>query len=237
MVMLDIGDVLPDFPAYRVALVAAWDLRVAVERSADLAEAVDKAERTVATLFGATPPAEIPSIKLWRDAYRAFGVKKTSYRSSAERLLRSVQQGRGLPRVNTLVDAYNAISALHLMPVGADDLEKIVPPLAFRRARPGDSFVALGDDSARDDPPKDGEIVYADAQKLLCRRWNWYQDGRGAVSAETTRAVLTVQSLTPAPAVERAAAELCDWIADHCGGGTAWAVAEAGTPRVTVADN
>ena len=136
MVMLDIGDVLPDFPAYRVALVAAWDLRVAVERSADLAEAVDKAERTVATLFGATPPAEIPSIKLWRDAYRAFGVKKTSYRSSAERLLRSVQQGRGLPRVNTLVDAYNAISALHLMPVGADDLEKIVPPLAFRRARP-----------------------------------------------------------------------------------------------------
>ena len=87
--------------------------------------------------------AEIDELQAWRAAYKAFGVKKTSYRSSAERLLKQVQQGRGLPRINSLVDTYNAISARHRMPIGADDLAKVAGPLAFRYARPEDDFFAL----------------------------------------------------------------------------------------------
>ena len=30
------------------------------------------------------------------------------------------------------------------------------------------------------DPPKEGEVVYADARHVLCRRWNWRQDARTA---------------------------------------------------------
>ena len=44
------------------------------------------------------------------------------------------------------------------------------------------------------DPPKAGEVVYADARHVLCRRWNWRQDARSAVSTRTRRAALTVQS-------------------------------------------
>ena len=45
-----------------------------------------------------------------------------------------------------------------------------------------------------DDPPKPGEVVYADAAKVLCRRWNWRQDARSAVTPATRRVVLTAQS-------------------------------------------
>jgi DNA/RNA-binding domain of Phe-tRNA-synthetase-like protein len=232
-VTLDIADIAGDFPAYRVALVVAHDLAVAAERPAKLERVIAAVEDEVAHRLQATPLAELPELQAWRAAYKAFGVRKTSYRSSVERLLKAVQQGRGLPRVNALVDAYNAVSVHHRMPIGADDLARLENPLAFRYARPGDSFVALGDPEGRDDPPKDGEVVYADAGKVLCRRWNWYQDARSATSLDTASAVLTVQSLDADPVP--AAAHLADWLAEYCGGTCAWAVADAAHPAVSVA--
>src|SRR6185503_13983361 len=104
-----------------------------------------------------------------------------------------------------------------------------VPPLAFRFARAGDSFVALGGDG-QDDPPKAGEVVYADEQKCLCRRWNWYQDGRSAISPQTRRAVLTVQALEDEPRVEVAAEELAGLLTAHCGATVRWAVADRANP-------
>jgi len=235
LVSLDIRHLAADFPHYRVALVVALDLEIAAQRSAALEREVAEAEAEIAATIGDKPASEVPELKAWRDAYKGFGIKKTSYRSSVERLIRSIQQGRGLPRVNALVDAYNVASALSLMPVGADDLDKVAGALAFRRARPGDSFIRLGDESAAEDPPRDREVVYADARHVLCRRWNWAQDARSAITAATRRAVLSVQSLAPAPAVEGAAADLCQRLGRHCAARTAWAVADAGRPLVEVA--
>ena len=231
-VTLSVAEVTDAFPAYRVALVVARGLEIAEERSPGLAQAIAEIETAAAEALGEQALAELPELQAWRSAYKAFGVKKTSYRSSVERLLKAVQQGRGLPRVNSLVDAYNALSVRHRMPVGADDLDLVVGGLAFRPSRPGDSFIALGDAEVRDDPPKPGEIVYADAEKLLCRRWNWYQDARSATSPSTRAAVLTVQSLDadPGPAAE----ELCAWLAEHCAATCAFSVADQGRPAVTV---
>ena len=57
--------------------------------------------------------------------------------------------------------------------------------------------MAAGEDGAgasAEDPPKEGEVVYADAEKVLCRRWNWRQDARSLVTPETRRAVVTLQA-------------------------------------------
>ena len=43
------------------------------------------------------------------------------------------------------------------------------------------------------DPPKAGEVVYADEEKVLCRRWNWRQDARSVIRPDTRRAVVTLQ--------------------------------------------
>lgn len=235
MVELDIAELLPVFPDVRIALLIADGLAIPPGSPPAVAAVVQAAEREAAVGLAGRELAELPELAAWRAAYKAFGVKKTSYRCSVERLLKAVARGEGLPRVNALVDLYNAVSARCRLPVGADDRAAIAPPLAFRFARAGDSFVALGDAAAAEDPPKPGEVVYADATKCLCRRWNWYQDARSAIGPRTRAAVLTLQGLGPtADRVEAAAAELAGLLAAHCGAGCAWAVADAGQPRVAV---
>jgi len=235
MIVLDIADIAAAFPNFRVALVVADGLTIPAGQPPGIAGLLADTDAAVATALAGAALADLPEVACWRDAYRAFGVKKTSYRSSVERLLKAVQRGGALPRVNPFVDLYNAVSARHRLPIGADDLDRVTPPLAFRHARPGDSFVALGDAAEAPDPPKPGEVVYADAEKCLCRRWNWYQDGRSAIGAATRRAVLTVQGLGPGAAgVEAASSELAERLARHFGARVAWAVADRAGPRASV---
>lgn len=234
MVSLSIAEVLSDFPEYRVALVVADNLAIAPVRPPALATAITEVEAAVAATIGETPLGELDALVAWRAVYKAFGVRKTSYRSSVERLLKSIGQGRGLPRVNSLVDTYNAISARHAMPVGADDLDRVAGALAFRYADGSEDFVRLGDAAAHGDPPKPGEVIYADAEKVLCRRWNWHQHAGSAITPTTRRAVLTVQSLGTGGLVETAAEELCRWLAEHCAAACDFAVAEDGRAEVTV---
>jgi DNA/RNA-binding domain of Phe-tRNA-synthetase-like protein len=235
-VTLDIAELGATFPAYRVALIVARGLRIESMPVPAIDQYMAESERQAAIGLVGRELAELPELAVWREAYKAFGVKKTSYRSSVERLLKAIQRGTGLPRVSTLVDIYNAISARYRLPIGADDLDRLSPPLAFRYSRPGDSFVALGDATAAPDPPKPGEVVYADAEKCLCRRWNWYQDGRSACSTSTTSAVLTVQSLGPVHGgtLEDAARELCRRITSVCGGSAQFGVADRVRPSVSV---
>ncbi|MDH3234355.1 MAG: phenylalanine--tRNA ligase beta subunit-related protein, partial [Alphaproteobacteria bacterium] len=209
-VALSIEDVLDRFPDYRVALVVARDLTIPELPPKPIETYVSATESAVADEWTDRPVSEIAEVAAWRRAYKQFGIRKTSYRPSVERLIRHIQRHGRLPRVNALVDLYNAVSVAFRMPAGADDLEKLVPPLAFRFSRPEDSFIALGDAEHKDDPPKPGEVVYADQRHVLCRRWNWYQDDRTATSAVTRRAVITVQSIAGAGghAVEDAAATL-----------------------------
>jgi len=232
---LHISEVSGSFPSFRVALVVATELVIPRERPPRLDAFIEETTARVARSLAGIDLADVPELKGWRQAYRAFGVKKTSYRSSVERLLKNIQRAAGLPRVNALVDAYNAISALYRMPIGADDLDRVSPPLAFRYARPADTFIALGDAAATPDPPQAGEVVYADAEKCLCRRWNWYQDARSAVAPHTTRAVLTVQTLADNDSgLQDAASRLADLISECCGGRIRWAIAHAAAPVVAV---
>ena len=91
--------------------------------------------------------------------------------------------------------------------------------------------MALGDAAATQDPPKPGEVVYADAEKCLCRRWNWYQDARSPITGATTAAVITIQGLgSSASRVDAAAEELSALLEEHCAATCRWAVAEAGRP-------
>jgi DNA/RNA-binding domain of Phe-tRNA-synthetase-like protein len=80
-------------------------------------------------------------------------------------------------------------------------------------------------------------VVYADAVKCLCRRWNWYQDARSAIRPTTRRAVLTIQSNCPETAgqAEAAAEELSLRLVEACGGRAVWRIADAAMPEATLA--
>jgi DNA/RNA-binding domain of Phe-tRNA-synthetase-like protein len=216
---ISIDEVIAAFPDYRVAVVVAEGLTIAPERPAALDALIAGREAEARARWGGTELAQIPGIAAWRAAYKGFGIKQTRYRSSVERLLKNVLAGRPLARVNTFVDLYNAVSLRAVLPLGADDLDSIAPPLAFRYARVGDSFIDMAGSEAGEEPeaPKPGEVVYADANYVLCRRWNWRQDARSLITAGTRRAVVTVQA-NGAGDVAAAAADLIDFIVKFCAG-------------------
>ena len=219
---LTVAEIVEAFPTYRVGVVVAEDLRIAPERPDALGALIRAREGAARARWGGMELARIPGIAAWREAYRGFGIKQTRYRSSVERLIKNTLAGRDLPRVNTFVDLYNAVSLAHVLPLGADDLDEVAPPFAFRYARPDDSFVDMADaasegETAEPEAPKPGEVVYADATKVLCRRWNWRQDARSLIRPQTARAIVTVQANGWGD-VTTATADLADLIGRFCGG-------------------
>ena len=232
MPRLSIEELVGRFPEFRVAVIVAEGLAIG-ERDAALDAEILEAEAGARARWAGVELSAIPGVAAWRSAYRAFGIKKTSYRSSVERLLKRVLAGDSLPRVNALVDHYNMVSLDEGLCLGCDDLDKLCGDLAFRYARAGDTFLDMGAAAGEDpnDPPKAGEVVYADEAHVLCRRWNWRQDARSAITPATRRVVLTAQS-NGAGDVEAAAARLVEGIARVCGGGARFWVAHEGRPSV-----
>lgn len=234
---LSIESLVDRFPDFRVAFVVAAPLTVAPARSAALAEEIAAAEAACRARWAGTELSAIPGVAVWRTAYKGFGIKRTSYRSSVERLIKRVLAGQPLPEINNLVDLYNRVSLVSGLCLGCDDLDKTEGDLVFRFSKPDDTFIDMGAEAGEDpnDPPKDGEVVYADARHVLCRRWNWRQDARSAAGPETRRAVLTAQS-NGSGEVEAAAADLARLIARECGAGSRIEVLDRARSTATIDD-
>ncbi len=219
MSFLSIEEITERFPHFRVAFVLAGELAIGPERSPRLTREIAAAEDECRRRCAGIELAAIPEVAAWRSAYKGFGIKRTSYRSSAERLIKRVLAGEPLPRINALVDLYNMVSLETRLCLGCDDFDKTSGDLVFRFAKAGDSFVDMGAEASEDpnDPPKEGEVVYADGRHVLCRRWNWRQDARTASSLTTRRAVVTAQS-TGVGEVAAAADRLVGLIGRECAG-------------------
>ncbi|WP_439575661.1 B3/B4 domain-containing protein [Phreatobacter sp.] len=234
-VTLTIADLTERFPAFRVAVLLCEDLRIPAERPAALDSLIAEREDAARAAHAGRDLAEIDGIAAWRAAYRSFGIKKTSYGCSVERLMKNALAGRTLPSINAFVDAYNAVSLASVACCGADDLDKTTPPFAFRFARPGDSFIDMGAEAGEDpnDPPKEGEVVYADARHVLCRRWNWRQDARTIITPATRRAILTIQT-NGSGDLDAAVADATDLLGRFCGARVSVAVADRSSPAVAL---
>ncbi len=118
-------------PDYRALLVAVGGLAAGEsdEKSEVLLRAAEEAARAE---LGDWAPEELPHVAAWRDAYRSFGARPQRTRNSLEALLR--RAATGLPRVNRLTDMYNAVSVLHRIPLGGEDLTRYAgrhPPSSY----------------------------------------------------------------------------------------------------------
>ena len=154
-----------------------------------------EAETHVKEMLSNYPVTEFPHIAAWREAYKAFGAKPQKTRNSLEALTRRAQNG--LPRVNRLTDIYNAISVKHQIPLGGEDLDKYDGSPFLIRATGQEQFQTFASGEPQMELAAPGEPIWSDDTGITCRRWNWRQGPRTALTDETTRVLFILDALEP----------------------------------------
>ncbi|MFE9363279.1 B3/4 domain-containing protein [Streptomyces sp. NPDC006978] len=172
----------------------------------DSSALLDDAVRRLTERLGGRAPHEDPHVAAWREVYTAFGAKPSRTRNSAEALARRALTDAGLPRINRLVDLYNAISVAHLIPVGGEDTDHIRGAMRLVRSAGQEPFPTVAGGEEAVEHPEPGEVVWRDDEAVTCRRWNWRQGTRTRLTEESVNAVFLLEGLTPATAAELGAA-------------------------------
>lgn len=137
--------------------------------------------------------SSLDSIKAWRAAFAATGVRPTQYRCAAESLLRRLRTHGDIPQLHPLVDLGNALSVRWAVPVAVIDLDRVQGSLRVTRAVGEEEHETFAGDIEHPEP---GEVVYVDdGGHAHSRRWCWRQSARSVISPATRRALVVLEAL------------------------------------------
>jgi DNA/RNA-binding domain of Phe-tRNA-synthetase-like protein len=143
-------------------------------------------------------------------------------------------RGDELPAVSSLVDIGTAVSLNHLMPVGAHALDEVAQDVSLRFASGEETFIPFGSDTP--ESPAPGEVILAEGDVVLTRRWVWRQADHTLVVPGTKAVVFNIDALDGRSDAEFETImdEVELLIHDHCGGTTTCAVLSAASPSVEI---
>jgi DNA/RNA-binding domain of Phe-tRNA-synthetase-like protein len=122
--------------------------------------ALQACEERIAKLADPRTILEAPAILATRAGYKALGKDPARYRGSAEALLRRLIAGKGLPRINSVVDVINLVSVESRLPIGLYDLAHVEGAIEFRAGRAGETYKGIG----KYDLNLEGLPLFADAK-------------------------------------------------------------------------
>jgi len=143
---VEIKDSLSEmFPGLGVLQIQVRDL-VIKDKDPRLEEAKSRVCSKIRDSIGSPDQVKDQRIlRAYRDFYWRVGIDPTKTRPAGEALVRRIVSGRGLPQINTFVDAYNIASAESFIAIAAFDLARVDPDgLVMRRARAGEEFLGIG---------------------------------------------------------------------------------------------
>ncbi len=172
-------------------------------------------------------------IKVWREAFKKFKIKKGA-RSSIEALLKRVHSGNQLGTINPLVDIYNSVSLRYALPCGGEDIDTFVGDIRLTKAVGNENFVVLGTDKS--EPPYEGEIVYKDNEGAICRCWNWRESVRTMLTENTRNAFLCIELIDEkrTEEFENALKDLEKAVQDNLGGTCKVSILDINNKEVTI---
>jgi len=107
----------------------------------------------------------LPTVRAYRDFFWKVGIDPTKNRPAAEALIRRILGGKTIPRINTLVDAYNLASIKTEIALAAFDANELKGDLLMRFAEKGEKFLGIGMEKPM--LLQGGEIVVSDSEKLV----------------------------------------------------------------------
>ncbi len=113
--------------------------------------------------FGNMAPSEDPVVSAIRRMYRDVGWEPTKYRPSSEALVRRLLKGKGLYRINNVVDYGNLVSAKFHIPMGLYDLDKVKGDIFIDTGKEGESYVGISKPQIR----ATGKIILRDNEGVF----------------------------------------------------------------------
>ena len=152
-------------------------------------------EQQVIERFKGSVISECPQIRVWREAYSAFGAKPKKYHCSIEAMVKRIMNGGEIPNINNMVNLYNYISLKHLVSVGGDDADKIEGNVHLTLAKGDEKFQEMG--LIKTTNPHVGEAIFKDDNEVLCRRWNWHQCEKTKITEESKNINLQIEGVGP----------------------------------------
>ncbi|MEW5900139.1 MAG: phenylalanine--tRNA ligase beta subunit-related protein [Acidobacteriota bacterium] len=229
------NEVFARFPGYARGVVIAHGVRNG-DSSAELITLLREAESSLRTRLTIDQVNAEPRFASWREAFRWFGAKPSDFRASVEAMARRVLRNQEIPSINALVDIGNTISLRHLMPAGGHAIDVVKQEITLRPAKGEEDFVAFG--STELEHPVSGEIILAEGNIILTRRWCWRQANHTLTLPETTAIEFNVDGLPPIPRseVEEACQEMIALTTRFCGGRARYEVLSRENPRIKLSE-
>ena len=195
------------FPQAAVGVVVVKGMKPAAQIPQEDVDAIaallDRANIDAERHLTSDTISENAPVKAWREAYRLFKTKKGA-RCSIENLLKRVLKGKPVGHITPAVDIYNTVSLTHALPVGGEDIDAMDGDIRLGITEGGDAFRPLGEEENA--PTLEGELCYRDDAGAICRCWNWRDGERTALTDDSKKAFLIIESVDPARADDLAAA-------------------------------
>ncbi|MDA4134508.1 MAG: phenylalanine--tRNA ligase beta subunit-related protein [Thaumarchaeota archaeon] len=160
-----------------------------------------------------------PIFRAYRDFFWRVGIDPTKLRPAGEALTRRILAGRDLPRINTLVDAYNLVSVETSIAIAAFDAAKVTEgELVMRKSVVGEPFHGIG--MASPDSLSGSEIVIEDIRSGKLIAVYPYRDSDETKVNERTEGVLFMMCGVPGiddRALEAASRLTREYVGRFCG--------------------
>ena len=104
-------------------------------------------------------------------------------------------KGNPVGSITPSVDIYNTVSLAHALPVGGEDIDAMAGDIRLGITEGGDAFRPLGEEENA--PTLEGELCYRDDAGAICRCWNWRDGERTALTDDSKKAFLIIESVDP----------------------------------------
>lgn len=168
---------------------------------------------------------DIKIFRAYRDFFWALGIDPTKIRPASEALIRRFLNGKPIPRINCIVDAYNLASMESGIALAAFNADLLKGDLIMRFANEGEKFFGIGMKEPKD--LQGNELIVSDEEQIIAIYP--HRDAENTkVKNNTTNIFLLVCGV---PGIKKdlliSTAELAiDYITQLCGGKGSYQISE-----------
>lgn len=123
--------------------VIAYTIEVENQITKEVDDLLEKVISETTGTYHIEDVVNIPKLKQSRDAYKKLGIDPSRYRLATESLIRRIVKGKGLYRINDIVDLGNILSIKTMRSVCVVDLDKVKGNILITKGKKEDLYEGI----------------------------------------------------------------------------------------------